>query len=113
MARADERREVEGLELRQAVEGQRPWDVADSLREGLRMPVPLDPLPRYPQNGVSPLLRRRQGGLECLHEAVDAVALQPVGQRVPVGERLLAGRNAEVDGALQDEGSDPVRVVER
>ena len=70
------------------------------------------PLAGDPHRGLHPGRVRCELVLVRLHEAIDAPALQSLGEPVPVREDIVGGGKAERHRARQDERSHLVGMVE-
>jgi hypothetical protein len=77
------------------------------------MSVQLDPLPGDSEGGLSPVRAHVQVRLIHLHEPVYPIPLEPIGETVPVRERLLAGRNPDRHRAYRNQRGDLRRMIER
>src|SRR5262249_56369519 len=69
IARDDERRHIERLQLREPVERQRAWNLSQRTRDGLRVPMALHSLLCDPQRRLAPGRIDAQIALVRLHEA--------------------------------------------
>ena len=112
MARDDERRGGEGLEALEPIERDRPRGRAKRRRDGVQVSVQPEPLAGEPQHHVPPL--RVVGPVVVgLDEAVDPSPLEPVGEPVPVRDRLVRDRDAARGRADRHETGDATGVRQR